>query len=88
METPIQRFSSKTRKLLLVTYNSQNSKLKKISLLIIYLIFEGFDFELSIFKNKRTSHPEILVFGYFAGRRGAECSLLGAGCGAWFASNV
>ena len=57
----LPRYFFKLRKLLLVTYYSQNSKLKKFSPLKIWSIFTGFDRGIINFKNKRTSHPEILI---------------------------
>ena len=56
----MQRFSSNSRKLLLVTYCSQNRKIKKNFIVLKFgQFFKALTVKSSIFKNKRTSHPEI-----------------------------
>ena len=57
---PTQRFSSNSGKLLLVTYHSQIQSLNNFTVKIFVNLTLTLTVKLSIFKNKSTSHPEIL----------------------------
>ena len=56
-----QRSSSNSKKLLRMTYYSQNLDLKNVTVKKFGQFLKSLTMKLSIFKNKRTSHSEILI---------------------------